>query len=762
MFNNMKLGVKLLTSFLTVGILPLLILGLICLQTTTSSFSTLAFNQLESVREIKKKAVESYLQTIKDQMVTFAESSMIVDAMGPLKDSFKSYLGETGITGEQVERIKAELLTYYQNEFTEEFKKQNNGADPQAERFFRQLDDDSLALQHAFIRANHHPLGSKHLLDSVPNDSTYNKLHAELHPIIRNFLDKFGYYDIFLVDSESGDIVYSVFKELDYTTSLTDGPYAQTNFGEAFRKANMANKGEVVMVDYATYFPSYEAPAGFVAAPVYDGDQKIGVAMFQFPIDRLNVIMGQRDGLGESGESYLIGADLLMRSDSYHDPLHRSVRASFTDTTNGRAASPATKQALEGKTDSHIGLNYLGTAVLSSFTPLRTAGLDWALITEISEAEAFAAIRTIRWVTFAILLSAVVTIIIAAFFITHSIAKPVREAAGMIMSMEKGHLDHRLRLERNDEIGRMGAAMDAFADSLQNEIVGTLHRLAAGDLTFKVVPRDGDDEIRGALKKLGEDLNGLMGQIYSASEEIAMESTQVSSSSQSLSQGATSQASALAEITTSMHEMEAQTKRNAANSKKADSLSSNAKEVAHKGNIQMKTMVDSMATINESSHSISKIIKAIDEIAFQTNLLALNAAVEAARAGQHGKGFAVVAEEVRNLAARCSKAAQETSELIADSVTRAEKGAQIAQDTALSLDEIVSGISQVSALVAEIARASGEQAEGIAQVSLGLNQIDQVTHQNTANAEESASAADELSCQAMQLKEMLGRFKLIG
>jgi methyl-accepting chemotaxis protein len=340
------------------------------------------------------------------------------------------------------------------------------------------------------------------------------------------------------------------------------------------------------------------------------------------------------------------------------------------------------------------------------------------------------------------------------------IVKPMGKTMQMIQEMEKGHLNTRLRMTQEDEIGQMARTMDAFSESLQHEVVGSLQKMADGDLTFAVTPKDDYDEVRNALKKTGKDLNIILEQIDVATDQMATGAGQVTDASQALSQGATEQATSLEEISSSMVQMATQTKTNAENANEANQLTAEAKKGVERGNQQMQGMVAAMGEINEASQNISRIIKVIDEIAFQTNLLALNAAVEAARAGRHGKGFAVVAEEVRNLAGRSAKAARETSELIEGSVEKAANGSEIANQTAGVLDEIAKGIIRASSLINEIAIASNEQAEGITQINKGLNQIDQVTQQNTAQAEESAAAAQELSAQAVQLQAMLGRFTL--
>ncbi|MEW6217916.1 MAG: methyl-accepting chemotaxis protein [Thermodesulfobacteriota bacterium] len=429
-----------------------------------------------------------------------------------------------------------------------------------------------------------------------------------------------------------------------------------------------------------------------------------------------------------------------------------------------RAAAEQYRQAMTSLMATWKALDSLGqkrneaaARVLEAAEAMALAGMEG---TTGKTDEAVASLASATTTLYVGLLIALVVGIAVAFFITSSITRPIAKVVKMIAEMEKGHLDDRLRLERGDEIGQMAATMDAFADSLQKEVVDAMQKLAAGDLTFQIQPKDDRDALRGALRKTGDDLNQIMGHIAVTGEQVSSAAGQVSNASQALSQGATEQASSLEEITSSMTEMGSQTKQNAENANQANQLSSQARDAAERGNHQMQEMVQAMGAISEAGRNISKIIKVIDEIAFQTNLLALNAAVEAARAGRHGKGFAVVAEEVRNLAARSAKAARETAELIEGSVAKTENGTRIANDTAQALNEIVSGVTKVADLVGEIAAASNEQAQGISQINEGLGQIDEVTQQNTANAEESASAAEELSSQANQLRELLRRFRL--
>ncbi|WP_081650438.1 methyl-accepting chemotaxis protein [Paucidesulfovibrio longus] len=260
------------------------------------------------------------------------------------------------------------------------------------------------------------------------------------------------------------------------------------------------------------------------------------------------------------------------------------------------------------------------------------------------------------------------------------------------------------------------------------------------------------------IKQENAKLNLLLKEIDATSAVLVTGVQEISTSSTSLAQGATEQAASLEEVTSSLHEVGGQTRENAGNAARAESLSNDAQRAAAGGQKDMDHMLSAMRDISASSESIARIIKVIDEIAFQTNLLALNAAVEAARAGQHGKGFAVVAEEVRNLAGRSAKAARETSALIDDSLHKVRQGDEIAKQTAASFQEIVGSITGSAAIVQNIASASQSQASAIGEVNLALSQISDVVQGTTAHAEEIDSAIQLMGAEADKLGRLLREF----
>lgn len=346
-----------------------------------------------------------------------------------------------------------------------------------------------------------------------------------------------------------------------------------------------------------------------------------------------------------------------------------------------------------------------------------------------------------------------------------AVIDPIQAASATLNELAEGNLKITMEGDFKGQHGKIKHDMNQTIEFLRayvEEITHTLEEMGRGNFDLEITNDYCGDflAIKIALNDIAASLSTTLSDINVAASQVEIGAQQISDGGQALSQGTTEQASSIQELTASIEEVAAETKRNAKNANEANELAINVRSNAEVGNTQMVKMVSAMSEINDSSNNISKIIKVIDDIAFQTNILALNAAVEAARAGQHGKGFAVVAEEVRTLAARSAEAAKETTGLIEGSIDKVEIGTQIADETAVSLAEILKQIEKVTDLVGRIARASNDQASEIAQINQGIEAVSQVVQTNSATAEQSAAASEELSGQAEMLKQMVDTFKL--
>ena len=349
--------------------------------------------------------------------------------------------------------------------------------------------------------------------------------------------------------------------------------------------------------------------------------------------------------------------------------------------------------------------------------------------------------------------------------LTKSITEPMVAAVKMANALSEGRLDQRLKLEREDEIGVMARALDAFADDLKRNIddmATAMQKMSEKDMTARITSEFKGDlaRIKTALNATGEALEKSLQQVSVSSEQVAAASEQIGTGSQTLAQGTSEQASSLEEVSSNLQELTSMTKQNTTNAREAKGLADGARSGVSSGVESMKNLSSAVERIKKSSDDTAKIVKTIDEIAFQTNLLALNAAVEAARAGDAGKGFAVVAEEVRNLAMRSAEAAKNTANLIEESVKNAQDGVKLNAEVTKGLEEINKQVQKVGEVMAEIAAASDQQSQGIDQVNSAVQQMNQITQQNAATSEESASAAEELSSQAQELQAMVLTFKI--
>lgn len=373
--------------------------------------------------------------------------------------------------------------------------------------------------------------------------------------------------------------------------------------------------------------------------------------------------------------------------------------------------------------------------------------------------------RQISTIPYLLMIGIYIVCVIVLFFICFAIIKsitvPVRQLSDAATKLATGDINIKLDKTADDDLGGLMDNFNQIIDATRDQ-ARLAEVISNGDLTENVQPRSDRDLLGKALRKLVEDNNRALGSIKESTMQVTIGAEQVANASQALAQGSTEQASALQQITASIDEIAEKTKNNATEATTANDLVNTVKAMAEDGNEQMKSLTSAMNDINDSSETISKIIKTIDDIAFQTNILALNAAVEAARAGVHGKGFAVVAEEVRNLAAKSASAASETAEMIEDSIRKVGNGRQLASETAESLDKIVASIDEVAGLISNIATSSNNQATAVSQIDQAISQVSTVVQTNSATSEECASASEELSNQSMNLRSQVGKYRLKG
>lgn len=518
----LSIRTRLLLSFALVSILAAGISAYVGFHSARQSLQEVVFNKLTTVREIQARQVEDYFQQIRHQVVTLSENRMIIEAMKEFNTYFFSFNQDMRPTSEQVTRHERELRLYYEKEFLPRLSA-NSLIKPSMYSYWSS-NANTRMLQSLYIALNPFDTGSKHQLNAADDGSNYSNIHKRYHPLIRNYLERFGYYDIFLVDNKTGNVVYSVAKEVDFGTSMHSGPYSKTNFADAFRAAqNTENCDFVYLADFEPYHPSYNGQASFIASPICDDTgMQVGVLVFQMPVDRINSIMTNQQqwndiGLGSSGETYIVGDDLKLRTEPrflIEDPEE------YLEQLNNTGVPPATIQrikslnsaiglqevntegsidALKGRHDTKLFNDYRGLPVLSSYRPLRIEGVNWAILSEIDQAEAFIAATKLRdrmllW--FFILL---IGSLLLALLFSRSLVNPLRQLARNAQQLAAGELDNRIEAPHHDEIGDLAQSFDTMRVSIKELVEGQAAMIDA--LSTPLIPL-GEDVV--VLPLVGE------------------------------------------------------------------------------------------------------------------------------------------------------------------------------------------------------------------------------------------------------------------
>ena len=484
-FNWLSIKSKLIVMLLTVSSSSILVTAYLGYRSGQANLTDRVFNQLTSVRASKAYQIESYFKMIRNHVQTLSNDLSTASAIAEFTNAYRQ-LENAPLPADASVKING----YYENEFLPKLGQSEQGS-PVLNSFL----PESIAsnyLQYHYIANNSNPIGKKHLLDKAKDNSEYSRLHERYHPIFRNIIEKFGYYDLFLIDPD-GRIVYTVYKETDFATSLVVGAYNESNLARLFSSVRRSKeKNYARIIDLESYAPSYGAPAAFIAAPIYSQDKFMGVLAIQVPVDEINNVMtGNRkwesDGLGKSGETYLVGQDYLMRSvsrfliETPEEYIQTLINLGVNKETIARirqyktsilaqvVRTPAVEESLMGKQGLQLIRDYRDIPVLSSYAPLQIEGLKWAILSEIDLAEAYAPIydferQLLISATLLMLLVIILAMVMASLFV-----KPINQLIESARKVAAGQLDAIAILETQDEFGELAQSFNLMVTSLHDQ-----------------------------------------------------------------------------------------------------------------------------------------------------------------------------------------------------------------------------------------------------------------------------------------------------
>jgi len=510
--KDLSIRTRLQVMLLVASLGSIVVVGMFSWIRARDILSERILSQLTSERASKAYQIEAYFTALSNQIETLCEDRMVVSAMREFDAEFEKLKGRR-ITPEETAGLEA----YYTKEFLPRLAKNIKG-DPAYETY-RPTSEEALYLQYHYIANNPEEVGKKAKLEKAASDASgYSQVHESYQELFHSLVTRLGYYDLFLIDPETGEIVYSVHKETDFATNLYNGPYRNSNLAEVVKRVrDDPDRGAIQIVDYQFYRPSYNAPAGFIAGSIYDGEKRIGVLAVQLPIDAINrVLTGggnwEKNGLGKSGETYMVGSDHLLRSASrasienpkdYIQGLEKIKLRPDVIKLIEQVGTPiliqpietkAAKEGVRGGSGTKTIEGYQGHEVLSSFSQLQIPGVTWAIISEMATSEAYSQIRALEFYLLLTCILLICAITLYSGFAAKRFTAPIERMLRRSRNPEAlEESTAELQIEQN-ELGELSRSFDAMAQRVRERSLEAVRKNAEIEsLLLNMLPRSAAD-----------------------------------------------------------------------------------------------------------------------------------------------------------------------------------------------------------------------------------------------------------------------------
>ncbi|BBP46967.1 hypothetical protein THMIRHAS_23400 [Thiosulfatimonas sediminis] len=706
----MRLLPKLTISFLLIGLIPLLIFAAIATQQADHGLKTLAEQQLASIRDNKKASIERYFESVRREVMTLADTQVILQAMFYLPNQLKTYQAlAANLSDAQRQTLRQQLIAKLQTELN------NHNQTAELQGYIQSLDNTALLMQQDYILDNPNKPENRWQLNKGRSASAYHAIHASMQPVVHKFIHNAHFSDLYLLDQDSGRVLYSVNKKFDFGANLQDLAWQHSGLAKAWRKGQTLQAEQTGFIDFSHSLASGDAPVAFMVVPVVFEQKAIGLLVVEFNYQQLNAIMSDRSGMSASSDTFIIGADGLMRTDSSRDPEH-SVLHSFDPTSNMAPEHHAYALALQNQHGIQAGTSFKNAHMLSAFTPVKIEDTDWVLIAEMSTEEAFESSSALQQLSLWMLAIGLILISSSAILVARSISRPIHQLVESMKKVQQSS-DFSLRhpVQGKDEIAEAAHAFNQLLLSLDHafkEIRQVMHAMREGHFQLRVT-----SNLQGDLQHLKEDINGSAQSVEQTMQALSKVMLGIADGDFSVRLDERVQGELKQQVDQAMQQMDI-----------AIHTISEAMEFAAKGVFSHRVtgqlkgdMVQLKTSVNQS---LEEIQNAIDEI------------TQAAQAMAHG-------DLTQMINGRYAGELQELQDALNSSMHHL---ANMVQTIRQASNTVSHGANEISAGSHDLKQRTEEQRESLVQTA---ESIAQMTHSVQSNSQ-SAQSASQLAENAKQ------------